>query len=138
MLYLDETVNRSAAGYSARSPLSFPTRVPGLGRATPLSLLTPTSHLNMSSQPTGPRKPFGELTPWAEPAWYRVSWIVDASGSSAHSSRRARQGLPSPYYSASHENLRVAIREWSDEYTFDVGNRWEEVRTCVWAEAPHR
>ncbi|KAL8287489.1 hypothetical protein RQP46_003347 [Phenoliferia psychrophenolica] len=60
----------------------------------------------MTPQPSGPRKPFGELTPWAEPAWYR--------------------GLPSPYYNSTHEQLRVAIREWCDEHTNDVGNRWEE------------
>ncbi|GAA5838100.1 hypothetical protein JCM5353_004497 [Sporobolomyces roseus] len=55
--------------------------------------------------------PYGSLTPFAEPAFYR--------------------DLPSPYYKESHKVLRKAIREWVDKYLMDVSYTWEEETKCV-------
>ncbi|GAA6058661.1 hypothetical protein JCM10212_004072 [Sporobolomyces blumeae] len=55
--------------------------------------------------------PFGSLTPFAEPAFYR--------------------DLPSPYYKESHHRLRAAIRKWVDEYLMDVPFEWEEETKVV-------
>ncbi|GAA5869287.1 hypothetical protein JCM16303_000416 [Sporobolomyces ruberrimus] len=50
--------------------------------------------------------PYGSLTPFAEPAFYR--------------------DLPSPYYKESHHKLRAAIRKWVDEHLMDIPYEWEE------------
>ncbi|GAA5836683.1 hypothetical protein JCM3766R1_006990 [Sporobolomyces carnicolor] len=55
--------------------------------------------------------PYGSLTPFAEPAFYR--------------------DLPSPYYKESHYKLRDAIRAWVDENLMDVPYEWEEVTKVV-------
>lgn len=52
------------------------------------------------------RDMFGDLTPWAEPAWYNT--------------------LSSPYYNESHRRLRKAIREYVDENILPYEEEWEE------------
>ncbi|GAA5990047.1 hypothetical protein JCM11641_001486 [Rhodosporidiobolus odoratus] len=65
------------------------------------------------------RTTFGSATPYSEPSWYR--------------------GLPSPYYKASHQQLRQAAREWTDTHLMDVPYEWEEetkvVDPAVYAQA---
>lgn len=72
--------------------------------------------------------PYGSLTPFAEPAFYRVSPPLPFSPSfpfpAPHFNRESlllplpftllSQDLPSPYYKESHERLRKAIREWTE------------------------
>lgn len=52
-------------------------------------------------------KPFGSLTPWAEPPWY--------------------SGRPSPYYNASHVKLRDYVRKWSEENVAGNVEAWEKL-----------
>lgn len=49
---------------------------------------------------------FGDLAPWAEPAWYTT--------------------LASPYYNDSHRSLRKAIRSYVDEHVLPYEDEWEE------------
>lgn len=49
---------------------------------------------------------FGDLAPWAEPAWYNT--------------------LASPYYNDSHKRLREAIRSYVDEHILPYEEEWEE------------
>jgi alkylation response protein AidB-like acyl-CoA dehydrogenase len=51
-------------------------------------------------------KAFGDLAPWAEPAWYH--------------------GIPSPYYNESHKKLRNAIRSYIDQNILPNALEWEE------------
>jgi hypothetical protein len=53
-----------------------------------------------------PKESFGELTPWAEPAWYNT--------------------LDSPYYNDSHRKLRAWIRNYIDENIAPYAQEWEE------------
>ncbi|GAA5898797.1 acyl-CoA dehydrogenase family protein [Sporobolomyces salmoneus] len=55
--------------------------------------------------------PYGSLTPFAEPAFYR--------------------DLPSPYHKESHIKLREAIRQWVEKYLMDVPYEWEEETLVV-------
>lgn len=61
---------------------------------------------SVKTQLTGTRDLFGDLTPWAEPAWYNT--------------------LSSPYYDESHRRLRRAIREYVDEHILPYSDEWEE------------
>lgn len=56
--------------------------------------------------PTLERPSFGNLAPWAEPAW--------------------SHGIPSPYYNDSHKKLRAAIREYVDQNILPYALDWEE------------
>lgn len=49
-------------------------------------------------------EPFGNLAPWAEPAW--------------------SHGMPSPYYNASHEKYRNALRAYIDEKILPDALEW--------------
>ncbi|OCK80966.1 acyl-CoA dehydrogenase NM domain-like protein [Lepidopterella palustris CBS 459.81] len=49
---------------------------------------------------------FGDLNPWAEPAWYNV--------------------LSSPYYNDSHRKLRQFVRTYMDENVLPYAEEWEE------------
>ena len=49
---------------------------------------------------------FGNLGPWAEPAWY--------------------SSLASPYYNESHKKLRNAMRQYIDEHVVPYMLEWEE------------
>ncbi|KAH0031053.1 acyl-CoA dehydrogenase, partial [Aureobasidium melanogenum] len=49
---------------------------------------------------------FGDLAPWAEPAWYTT--------------------LASPYYNDSHRELRKAIRSYVDKHVLPYEEEWEE------------
>ncbi|KAF2817629.1 acyl-CoA dehydrogenase NM domain-like protein [Mytilinidion resinicola] len=49
---------------------------------------------------------FGDLNPWAEPAWYNV--------------------LSSPYYNDSHRKLRRFVRDYMNENVLDFAEEWEE------------
>lgn len=55
-----------------------------------------------SSKPT---VPFGDLAPWAEPAW--------------------SHGIASPYYNGSHRKLRNALREYIDTHILPHSLDWE-------------
>ncbi|KAH0380357.1 acyl-CoA dehydrogenase, partial [Aureobasidium melanogenum] len=55
---------------------------------------------------TSGSKLYGELSPWAEPAWYN--------------------SLSSPYYNDSHRSLRNAIRTYVDEKILPDQEEWEE------------
>jgi hypothetical protein len=58
-------------------------------------------------QRTAPkRETFGDLNPWAEPAWYNV--------------------LSSPYYNESHRKLRRYVRDYMNENVLDFAEEWEE------------
>ncbi|KAG9964339.1 acyl-CoA dehydrogenase, partial [Aureobasidium melanogenum] len=52
------------------------------------------------------RKLYGDLSPWAEPAWYN--------------------SLSSPYYNDSHRSLRDAIRTYVDDKIMPYQEEWEE------------
>ena len=54
---------------------------------------------------SSPKSTFGEVTPWAEPAWYN--------------------SLASPYYNESHKRLRAAIRKYIDERIEPYHLDWE-------------
>jgi hypothetical protein len=55
-------------------------------------------------------QPFGELSPWAEPAWYNA--------------------IESPYYNDSHRRLRAYVREYVDEHVLPYAEKWEEEGGC--------
>ena len=52
------------------------------------------------------RDQFGDVNPWAEPAWYNV--------------------LSSPYYNESHRKLRNFVRMYIDENVLPYAEEWEE------------
>ena len=52
---------------------------------------------------------FGDLIPFAEPAWYH--------------------GYTSPYYKESHKRLRLAIRSFIEEHVIDNVAEWDEKKT---------
>jgi len=53
-------------------------------------------------------EPFGDLVPYADPAWY--------------------QGFPSPYYNQSHVDLRGEIRRWVDDKVAANVHDWDEAK----------
>jgi len=55
-------------------------------------------------------EPFGDPTPFAEPAWYR--------------------GVPTPYYNANHAAFRAKVRAWVDENLIPFVDEWDEAYTC--------
>lgn len=63
--------------------------------------------LTAAKAPPPTREPFGNLTPWAEPAWYN--------------------SLESPYYNDSHRRLRAAIRGYLDEHILPHSLQWEAI-----------
>lgn len=53
--------------------------------------------------------PFGDSTPYAEPAWYR--------------------GVPTPYYKEKHAAFRNKVRAWVDENLIPYVDEWDEAGT---------
>ena len=54
--------------------------------------------------------PFGDTTPYAEPAWYR--------------------GTPTPYYQEKHAAFRAKVRAYVDEHLIPFVDEWDEAGTC--------
>lgn len=51
-------------------------------------------------------EPFGDLEPWAEPAWYNT--------------------FDSPYYDDSHRALRKYVRDYLEEHVLPYSEEWEK------------
>ena len=58
------------------------------------------------TQPPTKFEHFGDLTPWAEPAWYST--------------------LSSPYYNDSHRKLRSFVRQYIDDKILPYADDWEK------------
>src|SRR3989338_3424678 len=54
--------------------------------------------------------PFGDPTPFAEPAWYR--------------------GVPTPFYTARHAAFRQKCRAWVDKHLAPFVDEWDEAGEC--------
>lgn len=74
-----------------------------------------------SEEPAEPMDPYGDLIPFADPAWY--------------------QNQHSPYFNESHAALRAEIREWVDAKIEPYVSEWDEAKKVpdsIYKEAGER
>jgi len=74
-----------------------------------------------SEEPAEPMDPYGDLIPFADPAWY--------------------QNQHSPYFNESHAALRAEIREWVDTKIEPYVSEWDEAKKVpdsIYKEAGER
>ena len=55
-------------------------------------------------------KPYGDPTPYAEPAWYR--------------------GVPTPFYEEKHAKFRHKMRTWVEANLVPFNEEWDEAGQC--------
>ncbi|GLB18528.1 hypothetical protein AtubIFM61612_008424 [Aspergillus tubingensis] len=81
-------------------PASAPTTQPSKPLAAPVDVA--------SAKSSETQDPFGELIPFADPAWY--------------------QGYHSPYFNQTHSALREEIRQWVDSEIEPYVTEWDEAK----------
>jgi alkylation response protein AidB-like acyl-CoA dehydrogenase len=92
-----------------------------------------------SEEPAEPMDPYGDLIPFADPAWYQNVRITISPGVLKVPANSLQQH--SPYFNESHAALRAEIREWVDSKIEPYVSEWDEAKKVpdsIYKEAGER
>ena len=70
---------------------------------------------------------FGELLPFADPAWYQPGWNSPYCGS-----KRNPHVIHNPIVNDSHRRLRAYARDFVDRELMPYVQDWSEANDCQW------